>query len=131
MDPALDDIVQANARLLRYGHDDEQARLAREELNAACERALQSLVPAAGGAAPALASGQGERTAKDVGAFLRYLLRNIDLRERLDMLDAATETRQFLRQGGMWRDTDDSQHTTFVATHLAAALAHLGKRHAQ
>jgi hypothetical protein len=110
MDPRLDAIVTANARWIRTAADlsaqaaskaagkaaagkaagkaAAQIAALQDELDHQCRLAVADLGPAAGGAA--------RLRPEQVAAFMRYLLRNMDLRERLGMLESAREVGAFM-----------------------------------
>ena len=128
MDPRLTQIMEANTRLLRHEADFADAQLMaslRAELDEQCERALADLVPAAG-------AGGGQQRVPEVATFIRYLLRNMDLRERVDMLGRAAEVSQFLAHSA--RARQHHLRTTaaipgagdHVASQLPVVLARLG-----
>jgi len=123
MDPALASIVEANARLLRYVACEDPTCTAnhsaelKAQLNAVCERALQDLMPAV--------HVRGQQQATDVGAFMRFLMRSIDLRERLSILERAHETDALLACA---RAPNLPPRPTRLPAcdHLPVVLAHLG-----
>jgi hypothetical protein len=96
MEPRLQAIMEANARLLRFSAENASTaqprpaalRALQADLDEQCRRVLTDLVPATGPAAGAVHS--------SVALFLRYLLRNMDLAERIAMLETAREADAFL-----------------------------------
>lgn len=109
--------MEANARLVRFtaevvasngeGQQGKQGEELQADLDEQCRRLL---------------SGLGACASPE---FLRYLLRNMDLAERVAMLEAARETDAFVAQLGGWKGSSLPTRDLY-ATQLPAVLAQLG-----
>jgi len=144
MEPRLQAIMQANARLVRFAADDtvgeKKASAVRAalqaELDEECRRVLADLLPVAGAAGAGLGGGGG--ISDTLPSFLRYLLRGMDIAERTAMLESAREADRFVaRLGGVngrrageiseaGRQAKQDRRQTPATTQLPAVLAMLG-----
>jgi hypothetical protein len=129
MDPRLQAIVEANARLVRFT---AEVVASKAEGDGEEGRKPPELAGAAGQELQADLDEQCRRLLSGLGAcaspeFLRYLLRNMDLAERVAILEAARETDAFVAKlGGCRAPTITLRSPSFYATQLPAVLAQLG-----